>query len=68
MADLLELAPRSYQHYEYEEREPSLTMLVRIADLLDVSVDYILGRDAFIMSRGVRADGYPLHPPNHPIS
>ena len=35
---------RSYQRYEYGEREPSASVLRDIADYFDVSVDYLLGR------------------------
>ena len=52
MADLLSVSLNSYQKYEQQERSPALDTLVRIADLLDVSVDYLLCRDEFIASRG----------------
>lgn len=45
LADSLGLALRSYQCYEQGTREPSLSMLVAIADTLDVTTDYLLGRD-----------------------
>ena len=48
MADLLDIELRSYRKYESGDRQPSLTTLVKIADILDVSVDYLLGRDDFI--------------------
>lgn len=35
---------RAYQRYEYGEREPQLSVLVRIADFYDVSLDYLAGR------------------------
>lgn len=38
------VAVRAYQHYEYGEREPQLSTLVRIADFYDVSLDYLAGR------------------------
>lgn len=46
LADSLGLALRSYQCYEQGTREPSLSMLVAIADTLDVTTDYLLGRDS----------------------
>lgn len=55
MADLLNVALRSYQKYEQGERSPSYALLVQIGDLLDVSLDYLLGRDDFIASRGNKA-------------
>lgn len=45
MADKLELSLRAYQFYESGKREPSLQTLVKIADILIVSTDYLLCRD-----------------------
>lgn len=67
LADKLEIALRSYQCYETGTRTPNYQLLILIADTLDVSLDYLLGRDSFIQSRGVSADGYPIDPPKHPI-
>lgn len=52
MADLLNIALRSYQCYEGGDRCPSYELLTQIADVLDISLDYLLGRDDFIASRG----------------
>ena len=35
---------RTYQRYEYGEREPSYTVLIALADYFDVSLDYLVGR------------------------
>jgi len=48
MADNLGISLNGYQKYEQAERQPSLDCLVRIADILDVSTDYLLGRDDFL--------------------
>lgn len=48
MADLLHVSLNAYQKYEQAERCPSLDCLVTIADIFDVSVDYLLCRDEFI--------------------
>ena len=56
LADLLNIALRSYQKYEQGEREPSYNTLIRVADILDVSVDYLLGRDDFIESHRILDD------------
>ncbi len=45
MADRIGLALQSYQRYEQGDREPSLSTLVALADILDVSTDYLLGRE-----------------------
>lgn len=56
MADAINVALRSYQCYETGTRTPSYDLLVRIADTLDVSIDYLLGRDDFLTSCGVPFD------------
>lgn len=55
LADAIGLALRSYQCYEQGTREPPLDMLIRLADVLDVSTDYLLCRDAFL---SIHADGH----------
>ena len=35
---------RAYQRYEYGEREPQLSTLLRMADFYGVSIDYLAGR------------------------
>lgn len=40
----LEISPRAYQYYEAGEREPQLSVLVRMADFYGVSIDYLAGR------------------------
>lgn len=49
-AEALNLSLRSYQRYEAINGfcDPPLDTLVRIADLFDVSIDYLLGRDEFL--------------------
>ncbi len=66
MASELQIALRSYRMYESSDRFPSLTMLVSIADILDVPTDYLLCRDDFLKSHGVSSDGYPIVPPSCP--
>ena len=44
LADAVNIALRTYQHYEKGDREPSLSTLIALADALDVSVDELLGR------------------------
>ncbi len=56
MADKLQISLNAYQKYEQAERSPSLDCLVHIADILNVSVDYLLGRDDFLISCGVPFD------------
>lgn len=48
MADLLSVTLRTYRHYESGHSSPTIYMLVQIADILDVSTDYLLCRDDFL--------------------
>ena len=44
IADEIGMALRTYRFYESGHRQPRLATLVKIADVLDVSVAYLLGR------------------------
>lgn len=44
MAEMLGIAQPSYIRYENGSSEPSQATLVKIADIFDISVDYLLGR------------------------
>lgn len=44
IADLLGITPNTYAGYEIRGREPKYDALCKIADLLNVSVDKLLGR------------------------
>ena len=39
-----DITEKTYQNYELQTREPKLEILVKIADLYDVSLDYLGGR------------------------
>ena len=56
MANYIGVALRSYQCYETGTRSPSFDILIKIADILDTSTDYLLGRDEYLQSLGVSAD------------
>ncbi len=56
MADKLGISLNAYQKYEQAERSPSLECLVSIADIFDVSLDYLLCRDNFMKSHATSAD------------
>lgn len=55
MADKLCMNIRSYRAYESADRSPNIETLVKIADILDVSTDYLLCRDSFLKSHGAPA-------------
>ena len=44
VAKSLGIGMRAYQYYEYGEREPKLSTLVKLADFYGVSLDYLAGR------------------------
>ena len=43
-ATYCDITEKAYQNYELMTREPKLEILVRIADLYQVSLDYLTGR------------------------
>ena len=43
-ATYCDITEKAYQNYELMTREPKLEILVRIADLYGVSLDYLTGR------------------------
>ncbi len=45
VAELLKIAPRSYQRYELGEREPNIETLIQIANLFNISLDDLVGRN-----------------------
>lgn len=44
VADKIGISPRGYRFYESGDRQPNVTKLIKIADVLDVSLDYLTGR------------------------
>ncbi len=47
VAQMLGITQPSYIRYENGTSEPSLETLVKIADIFDVSADYLLGRKIY---------------------
>ncbi len=44
LAENVGISSRAIQHFELDERKPSYDVLIAIADYLDVSLDYLVGR------------------------
>lgn len=44
IATAIGLSLRAYQYYEKGQKEPTLSVLVRLADFFEVSLDYLVGR------------------------
>ena len=68
MADMLFISLRNYQHYEGGKTSPTLEGLVKIADILGVPTDFLLGRDDYLKSLGVSVDVSLDNPPRRPKS
>ena len=66
VADYLDMSLRNYQKYESGDATPVFDNLVKIADFLNTSIDFLLGRDEFLQSLGVivdvSLDGRPRRP------
>ena len=45
VAHLLDISERTYQNYEYGERIPPLLTAIALADLYDVALDELVGRE-----------------------
>lgn len=45
MADKLGITPNAYQKYELNTREPNLDTLILIADIFNVPLDELVGRN-----------------------
>lgn len=56
MANLLGLTLNAYQKYELAENKPPLETLVKIADIFNVPTDFLLGRDEYLQSIGIKID------------
>ncbi|MCI9414827.1 MAG: helix-turn-helix transcriptional regulator [Clostridiales bacterium] len=39
-----DITEKAYQNYELMTREPKLEILIKIADVFEVSIDYLVGR------------------------
>lgn len=53
MADFLDLTLNGYQKYEQGRSAPPWQTLVKIADIFNVPVDYLLCRDEYLKSIGI---------------
>ena len=44
ITEAIEITVRNYQRYEKGEQQPTLPVLLKLADYFDVSLDYLVGR------------------------
>lgn len=47
VADLLNIQRPTYTRYETGEREPDFETLIKLSEILEVSVDYLLGKTEY---------------------
>ena len=45
LANMLNISQKSYSHWETQKTEPSFENLIKLADLLEVSLDWLFGRE-----------------------
>ena len=45
LANMLGISQKSYSHWETGKNEASLENLIKLADLLEVSIDWLFGRE-----------------------
>ena len=45
LAEQIGISQKSYSHWETGKNEPSLENLIKLADLLEVSIDWLFGRE-----------------------
>ena len=45
LAEQIGISQKSYSHWETGKNEPSLENLIKLADLFEVSLDWLFGRD-----------------------
>ena len=51
LSEIVGVGLRNYQYYEQGKHVPSFDVLIKLADVLNVSIDYLVGRDDFILSQ-----------------
>jgi len=44
IAEMIGVSARTFQHYEQGKTEPDIRKLIYLADIFDVSLDYLVGR------------------------
>ena len=47
MAEILGIVDRQYQRYEAGQVDPPLSNVIKLADLFNVSLDYLVGRSDY---------------------
>ena len=66
LAGKLNISKQTVSNWENNNILPSIEMLVKIADILNVSTDYLLCRDEFIQSCAVASGELKTNLPTYP--
>lgn len=45
VAKLLNVTTQTYQNYELNKREPNIETLIKLANIFDTTIDYLIGRE-----------------------
>lgn len=53
VATNISIALRTYQCYEQGTRQPSYDTIIALADLLDISIDWLFCRDTWLQSHNI---------------
>lgn len=62
MANSLGISRQAYSNYELGNREPDNSTLIALADFFDITVDYLLGREATQKEKPADNVGEPMSP------
>lgn len=65
IAQILNVSVRTFQGWESGRTEPSIEKLIQIADIFEVSLDYLVGRNS-IPYHEVDAEESQINPLVHP--
>ena len=66
LADIAGIKIRAYQLYEQGKTEPGIDVLIKFADVFEVSLDELVGRDFTPKSHEAFAEDTQINPPTHP--
>ena len=51
LAEFIGVSVRTFQDYEQGNTQPNIQKLIALADIFNISLDYLVGRDEFLKSR-----------------
>lgn len=57
LSEIVGIGLRNYQYYEQGKHVPSFDILIKLANALEISIDYLVGRDEFVENNKKVSDG-----------